>query len=67
MWILVPQPGIEPVPPTVEVWCLNHRTAREVLAILNSQYYGFMMFSKAEVKNHIMNHCVVCDKSQILK
>ena len=25
--ILVPQPGIEPTPPAVEVWCLNHWTA----------------------------------------
>ena len=29
--ILVPQPGKEPVPPAVEVWSINHRTAREVL------------------------------------
>ena len=28
--ILVPQPGIEPVPPAVEAQSLNHRTAREV-------------------------------------
>ena len=28
--ILVPQPGIEPVPPAVEVHSLNHWTAREV-------------------------------------
>ena len=28
--ILVSQPGIEPAPPAVEVWSLNHRTAREV-------------------------------------
>nr|XP_030689033.1 solute carrier family 22 member 18 isoform X19 [Globicephala melas] len=28
--ILVPQPGIEPVPPAVEARSLNHRTAREV-------------------------------------
>ena len=27
---LVPKPGIAPVPPAVEAWCLNHRTAREV-------------------------------------
>ena len=30
--ILVPRPGIEPVPPAVEVQSLNHWTAREVLA-----------------------------------
>ena len=28
--ILVPQPGIEPVPPAVEVWSLNHWTTKEV-------------------------------------
>ena len=28
--ILVPQLGIEPVPPAVEAWSLNHWTAREV-------------------------------------
>ena len=32
--ILVPQPGIEPVPPAVEVWSLNHWTMREVLIII---------------------------------
>ena len=28
--ILVPQPGIEPMPPALEVWSLNHWTTREV-------------------------------------
>ena len=28
--VLVPQPGIEPMPPAVEAWSLNHWTAREV-------------------------------------
>ena len=28
--ILVPWPGIEPMPPAVETWSLNHWTAREV-------------------------------------
>ena len=27
---LVPQPGIEPMPPAAEAWSLNHWTAREV-------------------------------------
>ena len=27
---LVPQPGIEPVPPALQAWSLNHWTAREV-------------------------------------
>ena len=28
--ILVPQPGIQPAPPAVEAWSLNHWAAREV-------------------------------------
>ena len=37
--ILVPQPGIEPVPPAVEVWSLNHWTAREIPDfVFNWQY-----------------------------
>ena len=28
--ILVPPPGIEPMPTAVEAWSLNHWTAREV-------------------------------------
>ena len=28
--ILVPQPGVEPMPPKVEAWSLSHWTAREV-------------------------------------
>ena len=31
--ILVPQPGIKPMPPTMEAWCLNHWIAREVPGI----------------------------------
>ena len=36
--ILVPWPGIEPAPPAVEAQSLNHRTAREVPAILELLY-----------------------------
>ena len=28
--ILVPRPGIEPMPPALEVWILNHWITREV-------------------------------------
>ena len=28
--ILVPQPGIEPIPPEMEMWHLNHWTTRDV-------------------------------------
>ena len=31
--ILVPHPGIEPLPPAVEAQCLNLRSAREVLMV----------------------------------
>ena len=31
MWDLVPQPGVEPVPPALGVWSLSHWTPREVL------------------------------------
>ena len=28
--MLVPQPGIEPMPPALEAWSLNHWSSREV-------------------------------------
>ena len=31
--ILVPQPGIRPVPPAMKVWSPNHGTTREFLII----------------------------------
>ena len=34
--ILVPRPGIEPTPPAVEAWNLNHWTAKEVQAYVFS-------------------------------
>ena len=33
------QPGIEPAPPAVEVWSLNHWTAREVPQKRDSETY----------------------------
>ena len=30
-----PRPGIKPVPPAVEAWCLNHWTAREIPFTMN--------------------------------
>ena len=35
--ILVPQPGIKPVPPAVEALSPNHCTAREVLQVSTQQ------------------------------
>ena len=39
--ILVPRPGIEPTPPAVEAWSLNHWTTREVpYLVFHSNEYG---------------------------
>ena len=32
--ILVPWPGIEPMPPALQAWSLNHWTTREVLRVI---------------------------------
>ena len=37
--ILVPCPGIEPGPPAVEAWSLNHWTARKVWAFLSKNLF----------------------------
>ena len=42
--ILVPQPGIEPLPPAVESWVLNHWTTMEVPAAL---YFFLVIFGSA--------------------
>ena len=42
--ILVPQPGIEPMPPALEEWSLNHWTAQEVPKAFHfqiQQTFGF--------------------------
>ena len=49
--ILVPQPGIEPVPPAVEAWSLNHWTTREVP---KTWYIYSMEYYSAIKKNEIM-------------
>ena len=35
MWILSPLPGTQPVSPALEMWTLNHWTAREVPQVYN--------------------------------
>ena len=40
--ILVPQPGIEPLTLTLEVWSLNHWTARKVPRVVS--FKGFFYF-----------------------
>ena len=37
MWNLVPQPGVEPLPPVLGVWSLSHWTSR---AVLNTTFYS---------------------------
>ena len=50
--ILVPWPGIEPMPPALEAQSLNHWTAREVLPFFfwsifsEKSYYNAFLFSK---------------------
>ena len=38
--ILAPQPGIQPEPPAVEAWSLNHGTTREEPVFLNNDWFG---------------------------
>ena len=38
MRILVPQPGIDPVPPALEAQSLNHWTTGEVLEVVTSEW-----------------------------
>ena len=44
--ILDPQPRIEPVPPAVEEWSLNHWTTREVPGTLFLKHQVCIFFSK---------------------
>ena len=60
-WILVPQPGVEPVPPAVEAWSLSHWTASRVpcgwcflypkksLLTLSIKRYSFVFTSKSVI------------------
>ena len=34
MWDLIPPPGVEPVPPALGVWSLNHWSARKVPTVI---------------------------------
>ena len=45
--IPVPQPGIEPIPPAVETWGLNHWTARAVLSFAHFYWVVFFFLSSA--------------------
>ena len=51
--ILVFYPGIEPVPPAVEVWSLNHWTIREIS--MNRFFYLLFASIKLRVKNQDAN------------
>ena len=56
--ILVPQPGIKPVPPAVEAWSLNHWTAREVPG---SQPFFISASTYHHLKNDLFFICfIVC-------
>ena len=47
--ILVPHPGIEPVPPALEAWSLNHWTAREVPAWKNFNIHKIKRIENPDV------------------
>ena len=62
--ILVPQPGIKPMPPEVGVWSLNHWTTREVprnftftlgITYINSSEYIELQISIAVCCVHYLN------------
>ena len=39
--LLLPSPGIEPAPPALEAWSLNHWTARKApLSFFQERFYG---------------------------
>ena len=54
--ILVSQPGIEPVPPAVEVWSLNHWTAREVPCF---SFFFFFFLLAYGLLNFLNNSIVI--------
>lgn len=66
--ILVPQPGVEPVPPVVKAWILNHWTAMEVLilllyfiyAIILSANNNFQSIYLSGLKFNASIYCFVC-------
>ena len=47
--ILVPQPGIKPMPPAVEAWSLNHWTAREVPVLHSLLPFLFSFWKKVQM------------------
>ena len=52
--ILVPEPGIEPMPPAADVQSLNHWIAREVpIMIFNINSFFFFFFNGV---SHDRNH-----------
>lgn len=42
--ILVPRPGIKPMPSALEMWCLNHWSIREVPLNLEVVTYWVIQF-----------------------
>ena len=66
--ILVPQPGVEPGPPVVKAWILNHWTAMEVLilllyfiyAIILSANNNFQSIYLSGLKFNASIYCFVC-------
>ena len=61
--ILVPCPGIEPRPPAVEAWSLNHWTARKVWASLSKNLFDctIIFFSSAQFSSVTQSCLILCD------
>ena len=51
MWDPVHQPGIEPVPPVLETWSLNHWTSREVSNICIFSFELRLKGNSLDLKN----------------
>ena len=49
--ILVPRPGIEPVPPALEAWSLKHWASREAPVLRASDIVSLFNFSHLDVMN----------------
>ena len=61
--ILVPCPGIEPRPPAVEAWGLNHWTARKAWASLSKNLFDctIIFFSSAQFSSVTQSCLTLCD------
>ena len=53
--ILVPQPGMEPNPPALGAWSLNHWTTRKIPFYLALNHWNFLWIRKIKPKIKLVN------------